>query len=170
MTFTPPAAFVLSTSAPCFAVTYLTVEQAQQAIFPGGKFVSANVTLTPAQMDAIQKVSGVRVRSKTQAVWRVDGGGWFIVDRVLCKHEFITYAAGITVAGTIKGVEIMEYRESYGQQVREADWLAQFVSKTSAALLQLDKEIRNTSGATLSSRHVTEGVRRLLAFHAVALK
>jgi FMN-binding protein len=44
----------------------------------------------------------------------------------------------------------------------------QFVGKTASAPLKLDADIRNISGATLSSRHVTEGVRRLLATYEVA--
>ena len=39
-----------------------------------------------------------------------------------------------------------------------------------AARLKLDEDIANISGATLSSRHIAEGVRRLLAIHDTALK
>ena len=54
--------------------------------------------------------------------------------------------------------------------MREAKWRAQFTGKTAAAPLKLDADIQNISGATLSSRHVTEGVRRILALHAIALR
>jgi Na+-transporting NADH:ubiquinone oxidoreductase subunit NqrC len=64
----------------------------------------------------------------------------------------------------------MEYRESYGYEVRDAKWRAQFTGKTARAPLRLDQDIKNISGATLSSRHVTEGVRRVLAFYEAALK
>ena len=67
-------------------------------------------------------------------------------------------------------VEIMDYRETYGGEVRNPKWRAQFVGKANGAPLQLDKDIKNISGATLSSRHITEGVRRLLAFYEVALR
>jgi hypothetical protein len=168
-TFTVPAALILSTSAPCFAVTYLTVEQAQKLIFPGASLTAANVALTPEQRAAIEKASDMRLRSEPK-VWRVAGGGWFIADEVLGKHEFITYAVGLNANGSVKQIEILEYRESYGSEVRDAKWRAQFIGKTAQAPLRLDQDIKNISGATLSSRHVTEGVRRVLAFHAVALK
>jgi Na+-transporting NADH:ubiquinone oxidoreductase subunit C len=99
----------------------------------------------------------------------VSGGGWFIVDEVIGKHEFITYAVGLTNEGAVRGIEIMDYRESYGGQVRDPKWRAQFDGKTKAAPLQLDRDIKNISGATLSSRHITEGVRRVLALHDIAL-
>lgn len=168
-TFTVPAALILSTSAPCFAVTYLTVEQAQKLIFPGAALTPAAVALTPEQRKAIEKASDLRLRTDPK-VWRVAGGGWFIADEVLGKHEYITYAVGLNANGAVKQIEILEYRESYGGEVRAAKWRAQFSGKTAQAPLRLDQDIKNISGATLSSRHVTEGVRRVLALHAIALK
>lgn len=164
-----PAAIVLA-YAPAHARTYLTVEQAQAAIFPGAHLVPAPVELTDAQRRAIEARSRVRVRSAAVRAWRVDGRGWFIVDEVLGKHEFITYALGIAADGRVAGIEILDYRESYGYQVRDAAWRRQFAGKSAADPLQLDSDIRNISGATLSSRHITEGVRRLLATHDIALK
>jgi hypothetical protein len=153
-----------------FAVRYLTVEQAQKATFPGKTFTPAPVKLTSSQHKAIEQASGVRVLRDEQQVWRVSGGGWFIVDEVVGKHEFITYAVGLNADGSVKQIEIMDYRETYGGQIREQKWRAQFVSKTSKSTLKLDNDIKNISGATLSCRHITDGVKRLLAFYEIALK
>jgi hypothetical protein len=163
-----PAVLAASTSG--YATTYLTVEQAQAAIFPGARLTPAPMTLTAAQRAAIEKASGVRVRSPEVRVWCVNGGGWFIVDEVLGKHEFITYALGLDANGAARGIEVMDYRETYGGEVRNAKWRAQFVGKTSAAPLKLDQDIKNISGATLSSRHITDGVKRLLATHDLVLR
>ncbi len=133
---------VISTSA--YATTYFSVEQAQHAIFPGATFTSAG------QPD----------------VWRASTGGLFIVDRVVGKHEYITYAIGLTPAGTVKQIEIMQYNESYGYEVRNAAWRAQFVGKSAASPLQLNADIKNISGATLSSKHITDGVKRVLEKYA----
>jgi Na+-translocating ferredoxin:NAD+ oxidoreductase RnfG subunit len=156
--------------APAFAVTYLTAEQAQQEIFPGKTFTSLPLKLNAEQRKKIEQQSRVRLLHDEQRVWRVSGGGWFIVDEVIGKHEFITYAVGLSADGAVRGIEVMEYRESYGGEVRNPKWHAQFVGKTKTAPLQLDKDIQNISGATLSSRHLADGVRRLLALHDVALR
>jgi Na+-transporting NADH:ubiquinone oxidoreductase subunit NqrC len=153
-----------------FAVQYLTVDQAQKAIFPGKSFAAASVNLTAGQKKAIEQASGVRVLKDEQQVWRVGGGGWFIIDEVVGKHEFITYAVGLNADGSVKQIEIMDYRETYGDQIRNEKWRAQFVGKTSKSTLKLDADIKNISGATLSCRHVTDGVKRLLAFYEVTLK
>jgi len=169
ITWLAPVAWVCAT-APTFAVTYLSVEQAQNAIFPGKKLTSADVTLTPDQRKAIAKDCDVRVRRAEVKAWKVEGGGWFILDEVIGKHEFITYAVGLTEAGAVKQIEVMDYRETYGGQVRDEKWRAQFIGKKYGARLKLDDDIQNISGATLSSRHLTEGVRRVLATYVLVLK
>jgi Na+-translocating ferredoxin:NAD+ oxidoreductase RnfG subunit len=153
-----------------YATTYLTVEQAQQAIFPGAQLAPTAITLTDAQAKQIEAMAGVPVRSRELKAWRVAAGGWLLVDEVIGKHEIIQYALGLNADGSVKQLEIMDYRESYGFEVRSPGWRKQFVGKTAADPVQLNRDIGNISGATLSSRHVTEGVKRLLATYAVALK
>src|SRR6266513_3389209 len=92
-----------------FAVQYLTVDQAQKAIFAGKTVSPAPVKLTSTQRKAIEQASGVRVLRDEQQVWRVSGGGWFIVDEVVGKHEFITYAVGLNADGSVKQIEVMDY-------------------------------------------------------------
>jgi hypothetical protein len=152
------------------AVTYLNVAQAQQAIFPGAKLQAWSLKLTPEQRQAIEKASGIKVRAPELRAWRVAGGGWFMVDDVIGKHEFITYALGLKADGSVRQVEVMDYRENYGAEVRQAEWRAQFIGKTHGAKLKLDDDIKNVSGATLSCRHITEGVKRLLATYDLVLK
>jgi hypothetical protein len=102
-------------------------------------------------------------------VWRAPGGGWMFVDQVIGKHEFITYAVALEPDGTVRQVEIMEYRESYGGEVRNGRWRKQFAGKKAGDALAIDEDIRNISGATLSCTHLTDGVRRLLATYATVL-
>ncbi len=145
-----------------YAETYLTVEQAQKLLFPGESFTAKPITLGSVQKKAIQSASGVRVREDKVNAWRTSSGGWFIADNVIGKHEFIDFALALTANGSVKGVEVMTYRETYGGEVRNPKWRAQFTGKTTSAPVKIDADIKNISGATLSSVHITEGVRRLL--------
>lgn len=133
------------------ATTYLSVEQAQQLLFPGASFA-------PLEL------------KRREHIWRASLGGWFIVDEVLGKHELITYAVALDPQGRVRGLEILEYSESHGGEIRDAKWRGQFLGRTAADPLQLDRDIRNISGATLSCRHVTDGVKRVLALYESALK
>ncbi|SFF39346.1 FMN-binding domain-containing protein [Fontimonas thermophila] len=163
------ALIVLASASPVRAEVFLTVEQAQQVLFPGETLSAHPLTLNGDQIRAIEKMSGVRVREPQIKLWQASGGGWMFVDRVLGKHEFITYALSLDADGAVRQIEILEYRETYGGEVRDPRWRAQFVGKKAGAPLQIDDDIHNISGATLSSVHITEGVRRLLATYAIAV-
>jgi len=167
--FTLLSAAMLATPSAVHATSYLTVEQAQAAIFPGEPLRPAFRQLTPAQIDQIKRASGAAPLSATLRAWHASGGGWFVVDQVVGKHEFITFALGLDRTGAVKSIEILDYRESYGGQVRDPRWRAQFAGKRAGQPLQLGREVKNISGATLSSQHVTDGVRRLLATYAIVL-
>lgn len=160
----PVAALV---AAPVGATTYFSVEQVHAELFPGEVLTPSPVELSDAQAKAIQETCGVRVREKNLRRWNSPNGGWLYVDQVLGKHEFITYALALDASGGVRGLEILDYRETYGDQVRHPRWRAQFNGKQHGAALKLEADIVNLSGATLSSLHLTEGIRRLLATHAL---
>jgi Na+-translocating ferredoxin:NAD+ oxidoreductase RnfG subunit len=152
------------------ASVYLTIDQAQKLMFPHATLQKVAVTLTPEQIKQLKKSSGIYYPFKTDQVYKTSDGGWLVVDQVLGKHEMITYAVGINPNGSVRQVEVLEYNESYGGQVRDLAWRQQFVDKTIASPIALNDDIRNISGATLSSKHLTDGVRRILQFHALVLK
>lgn len=144
-----------------FAKTYLTIEQAKTILWGDTPLDKSPVTLTEEQADTIADVSDIRVRNLHINAWKTADNGWFIVDQVIGKHENIDIAVAISPLGKVMGIEILTYRETYGDQVMHPKWRAQFHGKDSSEYLKLDKQIRNISGATLSCRHVTDGINRL---------
>ena len=144
--WTAPAAALVSVTSAAHAVQYLSIPQAQKLAFPSASQF---------------------VETQAGRAWKAQAGGrtlgLFVFDHVIGKHLYIDYAVALDPGGRILRVEILQYRESYGGEVRQASWLAQFVGKTSASPLKVGSDIRNISGATLSSMHVTEGVKRILA-------
>jgi len=151
--YTLPAAAFVSAASPAYAVQYLSIEEAQKQAFPS----ATNFTEVQAGR-----------------VWKAEAGGkvagFLVFDRVIGKHLFIDYAVALTPGGAVHKVEILQYRESYGGEIRSPSWLAQFVGKTGGSALKINGDIRNISGATLSSTHVTEGVKRILAAYANRLR
>jgi Na+-translocating ferredoxin:NAD+ oxidoreductase RnfG subunit len=169
LVFLPLAGIVLA-GGPAHATVYLTVPQAQQLLFPGATFHPEWKTLDHEQVKQIEHLSGVHVLSKELRVWRASTGGWFLVDEVVGKHDFIPFALALDGQGRVKGVEILEYREAYGGQIRDPLWQKQFLGRGADAKLRLGKNIRNISGATLSCKHITDGIERLLVTYEVVLK
>lgn len=161
--------------APAFAMQYQTLEQAQQALFPqAAKFVQADIIITPELREKIEKASGVRVRNALQQVWRAETGGktlgWFVLDEVIGKHEFITYVVALLPDGEVKGIDILDYRETHGGAVKNEKWRAQFIGKKDGDAFRLDEDIKNISGATLSCKNISNGVKRIVATYQAAMK
>lgn len=159
------------------AVQYYTVEAAQRALFPAAaEFVSREALLTDEQRRAVSTRSDTRLArdARVRAWTAIDADGkslgTFMLDEVTGKHELIGYALAVSPDGRALGVEILDYRETYGGQIRDVRWRAQFNGKTTRDPLQLDRDIANISGATLSCSHVTDGIRRLLALYELVLK
>lgn len=157
------------------ATQYITVEQAQKLMFgPAAQFERRDLKLNKDLVRDIEKIAGVRVRLLDVPLWEVSENGmpagYFIVDEVYGKHEFITYAIALDAGGKVKQIEILDYRETYGYQIRNPEWRAQFVGKAAVDPVKLETDIQNISGATLSCRHVTEGVKRILATYERVLR
>lgn len=152
------------------AETYLSIEQARQLIFPGVEFQAVAITLSDEQEKLIEKSAKTKVRNHELNAWKSPAGDWFIVDQVIGKHENIDLAIGLNAAGEVVGIEILTYRETYGYEVRNAKWRAQFNGQDFQQFLKLDKQIKNISGATLSCRHITDGINRLTRTWHVALR
>ena len=160
---------------PAHAKRYLTPMQAQKLCFPeADAFEWKTHRYSATEAGQIKKASGVAVRDPGAwyAVAMKDGGviGAMIVDRAKGKHELIDYVVALDPAGKVRSVEILEYRESIGDEVRRAGWRKQFHGKDSQAKIKLYNDIANISGATISCRNITEGVRRICSTWQLVLR
>lgn len=121
---------------------------------------------------SIERVFGAGVQVDTEhvdtaTVYRVSRGGGLLgfaqVRNVKGKDQPITYLVAIDSANALRDVDVLVYREPYGGEVAYEPWRKQFRGKTADAPLQVGKDIKNISGATISSNSVTRGVRQALA-------
>ncbi len=88
--------------------------------------------------------------------------GYAIIDNVMGKDQPITYLVVVTPELVVKGVEVLAYRESYGGEIRNSSWLNQFMNKQHTDPLRPGGDIRNITGATISARSITLGVKKVL--------
>jgi len=171
-----PSPFVIAgiamISAPIIAQAkiYISAEQAQKVLFPHKQFSKAPILITEDLQEKMRSVSSVRHPFQGDLIWKTSDGGWFIIDEVVSKHEMITYAVGISASGKIIGIEILEYVESYGYEVAQAEWRKQFIGKNIHDPIKLNQDIQNIGGATLSCKHITDGVKRVTVLYDLALK
>jgi hypothetical protein len=159
-----PAALVAAGTA--HADNFLSVEEAQKLMFPGATFTPADLTLVPGQVEELIKVTQTTVFHSKVKAWRVSGGGWFFVDQVIGRDDRVTYALGLDEHGAVKDVEVLVCVPGY-DKVREPRWLDQFRGKRYGDPGDLIGQVSIISGTTLTSSHITEGVKRLLATYAL---
>jgi Na+-translocating ferredoxin:NAD+ oxidoreductase RnfG subunit len=121
---------------------------------------------------SIERVYGTGARADTIAVGddrvlRLSRGdsllGFASVRNSLGKDQPITYLVALDPADRLKDVDILAYREAYGGEVAYDAWRKQFRGKGADAPLEVGRDIRNISGATISTHSVTQGVREAVA-------
>jgi hypothetical protein len=162
-----PAAIVASAAAPSVcAKVYMDVAQARALMFPGASFTEHSLTLNQAEFNAIINDSNVEVYSRQIRAWQSNAGGWFILDQVRGKDDWITYAVGIDAKGVVQHIEILECLDNY-DGITSPAWRAQFYGKRHGSNFG---DIQSISGATLSSEQLTAGVKRVLSTLALVLE
>ena len=162
---------VAAVPAPAYAVQYATAEQVMRSAFPGADaFEPLRVSLTGAELRDIDAAAPAPTAAREPRAWLASSGGKplgrFYVDEVLGKQLYITYSVAIADNGGVLRVDILEYRETHGYEVRNPRWLRQFDGARAGDELEPGVDIKNISGATLSCRHVTDGVHRILLIDA----
>jgi hypothetical protein len=168
---------VLNCCAPVvIAADYMSVDEAQKAVFPEADAFQEIVIAqqTPAQLQALLDTAGPQPPHGNIRIWRATRNGRLLghvfVDEVIGRQNLITYAVGIGADGDLRNLEILAYRESHGSEIRNPAWRAQFDHRNALGQLRFRTDIKNISGATLSSEHVTEGIRWLMALWQAALR
>ena len=152
------------------AKIYVSAEHAQKILFPNKALTKNPIIITDDLQDKMRSASSIRHPFQGDRIWKATDGSWLVIDEVVGKHEMITYAVAINPNGSIAGIEVLEYVESYGYEVAEAQWRKQFIGKTASDPIKLNQDIQNIGGATLSCKHLTDGVKRVTVLFELALK
>ena len=86
--------------------------------------------------------------------------GYALFDEERGQHELISFATFFDGEGRVTRVEVVAYREPYGDGIRAERFRHQFVGKNAQSGFAPDKDIDAISGATISSRSLCVGVQR----------
>ena len=91
---------------------------------------------------------------------RVDG--YAVVQNTIGKHKPMTYMVGVDGQGSISDIELLVFRESRGSEIRQKRFNSQYEGKTVLDPVRINKDIINISGATMSVRSMSAGIKRVL--------
>lgn len=147
--------------------TYFTPRAILGEFFPNSQVVSyQRFDLTAEQRTRLEQRLGYAPRKPSYTIYiaktndQVDG--YAVLDEEQGQHLPITFAVKLSKAGAVQRQEILVYRERYGDEVRDPRFRQQFQGKTAADPLRHGEEVIAVSGATISSRAMAIGVRRVL--------
>ncbi|MFN7143425.1 MAG: FMN-binding protein [Myxococcota bacterium] len=149
------------------AYVYFTPEKLMESFFPGGTTEAVTFTPDAAARDRIQAALGYDLPKPTYTlqVGTVNGvvAGYAVLDQQLGQHEPIDFGVLVGPDAKVKRVEVLVYREAYGDGVRAEAFRKQFVGLGLSAPMRAGKDIRVVSGATISTRSISTGVKRAVA-------
>jgi Na+-translocating ferredoxin:NAD+ oxidoreductase RnfG subunit len=161
---------VLSSS---YAQVFKTKDEALRQAFPEQDSVARKVLfLTTKQVAEIQKLAKAKVESKIVTYYvaskadSVLGYAFFETDIVRTKPA--TFVVVVNPDGTVKYIEILAFYEP-ADYLPTNNWLDLFKEKQLNENLWPKRGIHNITGATLTVRALTMGVRKTLAIFEMAV-
>jgi Na+-translocating ferredoxin:NAD+ oxidoreductase RnfG subunit len=173
------AAVILAAGAaalPAYAAQYWTSGSVLGSFFATSKHVGNKAfTLSDADASAIAAKLGAPSVAKDWHIYIADTDGKrdgyaIVLDKTRGLHEDIDFAVQFDLGGAVKRVEIMEYREAYGEEIRSERFRKQFAGKTAKDAITAGTDIDIVSGASISSRSIALGVKRDALVLDAALK
>lgn len=147
----------------------LTPAQAVLEVFPmAATFRIHEFTPTTAQRARLEERLGRRVFEPSYPfllVYDASGGlqGYALVTEERGKYRPITFLVGMTPDFRVRDAAVMVYRESRGGEVQRERFLRQYRGRSLSDPIQINRDIINISGATISVRSMNAGVRKALA-------
>ena len=147
----------------------LTPERALREIFPESARTDREVVPLAAERKArLEKQLGRRIDEDSVDVTLVYNAkdalvGYAVVTEEIGKYRPITFMVGVTPQLTVRDVAVLVYRESRGGEVKRKRFLSQYRGKSAKDPIDVDRDIINISGATISVRSLNAGVKRVLA-------
>jgi Na+-translocating ferredoxin:NAD+ oxidoreductase RnfG subunit len=149
------------------AEVFLTEDEALKLMFPNsGRIRKDVIRLTPEKKTQIEERIGWKFPEEFFEVYIGETGaqidGYALIQNTIGKHKPMTYMVGIDHTGHVLNVELLVFREARGSEVRTKRFNVQYEGKTVLDPVRLNKDIINISGATMSVRSMTAGIKRVL--------
>jgi hypothetical protein len=149
------------------AEVFLTEDEALKLMFPESDRVRKEILqLTPEQKALIESRIGWKFPEQAFEVYIGESGatvgGYAMVQNTIGKHKPMTYMVGVDRKGRVSNVELLVFREARGSEVRTKRFNVQYEGKSVLDPVRINRDIINISGATMSVRSMSAGVKRVL--------
>jgi len=149
------------------AEVFMSEEEGVKIILPKSERIRKDmIKLSPEKKAQIEERIGWKFPEQAFEVYIGETGdhidGYALIQNTIGKHKPMTYMVGIDSTGHVSDVELLIFRESRGSEIRQKRFNAQYEGKTVNDPVRLNKDIINISGATMSVRSMSAGIKRVL--------
>jgi FMN-binding domain len=149
------------------AEVYMSEEEAVKTILPKSQRIRKEVLrLTHEKKELIEQRIGWKFPEEAFELYIGETGdkidGYAMIHNTIGKHKHMTYMVGVDTKGACSDVELLVFREAKGSEVRRKRFNSQYEGKTVDDPIRINKDIINISGATMSVRSLSAGVKRVL--------
>lgn len=149
--------------------TFYTEEGSRRELFPGYQRVEEDTLRlddsTASRAKTLFKGPlGEKAAVFEKVHFKEGVAGYIYRAREMGKVELMDFAVALDRDGKVLKVLLTTYRESIGGEVKSNRFMGQFTGKKWGSALQLNRDIDGITGATMSSRAITVGVRKAVCF------
>jgi hypothetical protein len=149
------------------AEVYLKEEESLKIMFPKSEQVRKElIKLSPEKKALIEERIGWKFPEESFEVYIGETGtqidGYAVVQNTIGKHKPMTYMVGVDNKGLVSDIELLVFREARGSEVRQKRFNTQYEGKSVLDPVRINKDIINISGATMSVRSMSAGIKRVL--------
>lgn len=158
-----------------FGEDYLSKDEALKMAFPDAdSFKMHRMIATKAQRAKLSEKLGVPLPSRFFKYYIVEQKGE-IIGRAIAeeadgKYHPFGYLLALDKDHQVRSVEILNYHEKYGFEVKQETFTKQFKGLDSGNMQKRAHDIRIISGATISCRSLIKSVQRQLVYLDVMVK
>lgn len=149
------------------ADVFMSEEDAVRIILPKSERIRKEaIQLTAEKKELIEQRIGWKFPEHAFEVYIGESGdtidGYAMVHNTIGKHKHMTYMVGVDAKGACSDVELLVFREARGSEVGRKRFNVQYEGKTVLDPIRINKDIINITGATMSVRSISAGVKRVL--------
>jgi len=146
-------------------------EEVLSEIYPNSKIEIKNIAISDSQAEKVKELSGIKIENRLVTFYlvkvnsKIKAYAYVDIHIVRTHPEVVLYV--LNERGEIELIRILSFKEP-PEYMADDNWLRYLKGKTIGKdLLRLRRDVPNMTGATLTSKAITDNARKIIALWKV---
>ncbi|CUU04970.1 FMN-binding domain-containing protein [Candidatus Kryptobacter tengchongensis] len=146
-------------------------EEVLSEIYPNSKIEIKNITISDSQAEKVKELSGIKIENRLVTFYlvkvnsKIKAYAYVDIHIVRTHPEVVLYV--LNERGEIELIRILSFKEP-PEYMADDNWLRYLKGKTIGKdLLRLRRDVPNMTGATLTSKAITDNASKIIALWKV---